>query len=535
MNKLFPKGHRVKNLDKLIFPLLVFVVAFPFSLLAGGIGLLLYHKFYGQWFIVGGVSAVYLLISSFLIYRIYQRFITKGRWFTKRRREFILWRFMIQNGFYYTKRVKGNSNGSREKIKLPKVYLKQDKLTMSASFQLEGIKFQDRFLKIGNQLETAFSADMMNQINEGAYITFEYAIDAIRSRISAKDVRGTVKDGIKLAEGVTWNFIEDPHLLIAGGTGGGKTVLMRSLLVGLLRIGRVEILDPKEADFVKLADLEVLRDRVTWTTETMAQRVMDAHERMRARYAIMRERSNEKNETELGAFYKYDLEPDFILIDEFPSWVTELENLPRDSKIDAFKVMGDLKQIFLKGRQAGVFVIISTQNVKTDDLPSTLKDNIMFRITVGRVSGYTYQSVFGEVNENKAFKYVEKVHGKRVYGRGYVAVNGLPAKEFFAPLLPNPKNYNFYDDFKQLPRIEDIKQPVVAEVRYLQNDLIDELSTDERMFKKIKGLLKDSGVDFTGKDFSEKEKRLFVEVFDRKNNEEGTLKEIIAEVVLDFG
>ncbi|KSU13574.1 hypothetical protein LMG8520_0553 [Lactococcus lactis subsp. lactis] len=41
MNKLFPKGHRVKNIDKLIFPLLVFVVAFPFSLLAGGIGLLL--------------------------------------------------------------------------------------------------------------------------------------------------------------------------------------------------------------------------------------------------------------------------------------------------------------------------------------------------------------------------------------------------------------------------------------------------------------------------------------------------------------
>ncbi|MFC6807666.1 hypothetical protein ACFQEP_02585 [Lactococcus lactis subsp. hordniae] len=86
-----------------------------------------------------------------------------------------------------------------------------------------------------------------------------------------------------------------------------------------------------------------------------------------------------------------------------------------------------------------------------------------------------------------------------------------------------------------MPRIEDIKQPVVSEVRYLRNDLIDELSIDERMFKKVKGLLKDSGVDFTGKDFSEKEKRLFVEVFERKNNGEGTLKEIIAEVMLDFG
>lgn len=535
MNKLFPKGHRVKNLDKLIFPLLVFVVAFPFSLLAGGIGLLLYHKFYGQWFIVGGVSAVYLLISSFLIYRFYQRFITKGRWFTKRRREFILWRFLFQNGFYFTKDSKGKATNKKPKITFPKVYLKQDKLTMSASFQLEGIKFQDRFLKIGNQLETAFSADMMNQINEGAYITFEYAIDAIRSRISAKDVRATVKDGIKLAEGVTWDFIENPHLLIAGGTGGGKTVLMRSLLVGLLRIGRVEILDPKEADFVKLADLEVLKDRVTWTTETMAQRIVDAHERMRARYAIMRERSNAKNETELGAFHEYGLAPEFIFIDEYPSLVTELENLPRDSKIDGFKVMGDLKQVFLKGRGAGMFIVISTQNVKTDDLPSTLKDNIMFRITVGRVSSYTYRSVFGEANENKAFKYVDKVHGKKVYGRGYVAINGLSAREFFAPLLPNPKDFSFYEDFKQLTRIEDIEQPVVTEERYLQNDLIDELSTDERMFKKVKGLLKDSGVNFTGKDYSEKEKYLFVEVFDRKNNDEGTLKEIIASVMVDFG
>lgn len=534
MRKLFPKGHRVKNLDKFTFSFLVLIVAFPFILLAGGIGLLLYENLYGQWILIGGITSVYLLLASYLTYFLYQLFIVKIRWFTRRRREYLLWRFMFQNGFYYTKRSKGNSNQVKEKIKFPKVYLKQEKLTLSASFQLEGIKFQDRFLKIGNQLETAFSADMMNQVNEGAYMTFEYAIDAIRSRISAKDVRATVKEGVKLAEDVYWNFIEDPHLLIAGGTGGGKTVLMRSLLVGLLRIGRVEILDPKEADFVKLAELEVLKDRVTWTTETMAQRIIEGHNRMKARYAIMRERSKENKETELEAFYKYGLAPDFILIDEYPSFVTELENLPRDSKIDAFKVMGDLKQIFLKGRQAGVYIVISTQNVKTDDLPSTLKDNIMFRITVGRVSDYTYHSIFGDVNANKAFKYVEKVHGKRVYGRGYVAINGLPAKEFFAPLLPNPKEFNFYDDFKGLPRIEDIKASVVQEIRYSQSDLIKELSTDERMFKKIKGELKNSGVNFTGKDYSEKEKFLFESVFERKESGTGTLKEIIADVMLDY-
>lgn len=107
---------------------------------------------------------------------------------------------------------------------------------------------------------------------------------------------------MKLSEGVYWDFVHDPHLLIAGGTGGGKTVFLRSLLVALLRLGRVEILDPKQADFVSLKDLNVLKGRVTWETEGMAQRLIDLNHQMDERYELMRKISNERKEKELGLF-----------------------------------------------------------------------------------------------------------------------------------------------------------------------------------------------------------------------------------------
>lgn len=63
---------------------------------------------------------------------------------------------------------------------------------LSASFQLEGIKFQERFLSIGGQLETMFSTDMMGSVDDKAFITYNYAIDSIRGRISAKDMTATI-------------------------------------------------------------------------------------------------------------------------------------------------------------------------------------------------------------------------------------------------------------------------------------------------------------------------------------------------------
>ncbi|MFR6492912.1 MAG: FtsK/SpoIIIE domain-containing protein [Lactococcus lactis] len=535
MKRLFSKGHRVRNKDKLIPYWLATIVALPFLLLIGAVGFVIFVSLPNQWIIFGTVIFVLVLISAIVVYRLYLILLGKNKFFIHRYREFLLWRFLFQNGFYFTKDSKGKPTNGKPRINFPKVYLKQEKYTLSASFQLEGIKFQERFLSIGGQLETMFSADMMGSVDDKAFITYNYAIDSIRGRISAKDVTATIAEGVKLSERVYWDFVHDPHLLIAGGTGGGKTVFLRSLLVALLRLGRVEILDPKQADFVSLKDLNVLKGRVTWETEEMAQRLIDLNHQMDERYELMRKISNERKEKELGAFYKYDLKPLFIMIDEFPSLVSAVEDLPQNASVHYMEFMSALKQLDLKGRQAGFYLIIATQNVKADDLPSTIKDNMMLRITLGRVSSFTYVTLFGEENKDKKFKYVEKIGANRIFGRGYYGIFGGPAKEFFAPLLPDSKDFDFYTDFESLPRIEDEKTQFPAEVveekRYLQAEVLEKLEITRSTLKKIESLLKDNMYPLEGNGYSEKELDVFRKILDEREETQHTLRDSVSDVV----
>lgn len=535
MNKLFPKGHRLKKRDRHIPLRLYALVAIPVFFLTGGASVALY-LLYGKAKIalVGGLSFGLILFGFLLSYWLYRILLKKSFFFIRKNRHFLLWRFMYQNNFYFTKERNGNNRQGKPKIYFPKVYLKQEKYELRASFQLEGIKFQEQFLKLGGILETMFSGDLMGTSDEKGYVVYSYAIDSVRSRISAKDVVADVKQGVKLAEGVYWDFVHDPHLIVAGGTGGGKTVFLRSLLTGLLRIGVVEILDPKQSDFVKLENLNVLKGRVTYTTEEMGQRLIDLKEEMEQRYEIMRQRSEEQNEEELGAFYKYDMKPLFILIDEEPSLVSALEDLPYGGVIDSMKVMSALKQIILKGRQAGVYVVISTQNVKADDLPSTFKDNMMTRITLGRLAQFSYDTLYGEENKQKHFKYVEKDGdtGKKIFGRGYYGIFGGSAREFYAPLLPDPKTYSFYMDFKTFPRIEKETLPsIVIEEKFTLEEMANALNSDVRLLKKIKSKLIENSYEFASKDYSLKDKGLFEEILKVKASSSDTLDNIINEVV----
>ncbi len=538
MNKLFPKGHRLKKRDRRIPLRLYALVSVPVFFLTGGASVALY-LLYGKAKIalVGGGSAALILSGFIFSYWGYRKLLLKSFFFIRKYRQFLLWRFMYQNNFYFTKERNGNNRQGKPKIYFPKVYLKQEKYVLHVKFQLEGIKFQEQFLKLGGFLETMFSGDLMGTTYEKGYVIYSYAIDSARGRILGNEVVATVEQGVKLGEDVFWDFVHNPHLLIAGGTGGGKTVLLRSLLVGLLRIGVVEILDPKQADFVPLSNLEVLRGRITYETEEMGQRLIDLKEEMDQRYAIMREVSEEKGEEELGAFYKYSLKPLFIMIDEFPSFVSALEDLPYGSRVDALKVKSALKQIVLKGRQAGVYVIIATQNVKADDLPTTIKDNVMTRISTGRLAEYSYDVLFGEENKNKHFKYIEKDEetGEKIFGRGYYGIFGGSAREFYAPLLPDQKTYSFYMDFKSLPRIEKETSPrIVSEEKFTLEELANALHSDVRMLKKIKSKLIENSYEFASKDYSLKDKGLFEEILKAKARSSETLEDIVSNIVSQY-
>ncbi|MCY7179658.1 cell division protein FtsK, partial [Streptococcus gallolyticus subsp. gallolyticus] len=86
-----------------------------------------------------------------------------------------------------------------------------------------------------------------------------------------------------------------------------------------------------------------------------------------------------------------------------------------------------------------------------------LQANINMRLNVGRLDDGGYDIMYGEVNRNKDFKYLKYISGRRVYGRGYGAIMGDVAREFFSPNMP--RGFEFYDEFIKLERHENRFDP----------------------------------------------------------------------------
>ncbi|RSJ91586.1 FtsK/SpoIIIE domain-containing protein [Streptococcus mitis] len=358
--------------------------------------------------------------------------------------------FLKENGYTYTKKVKTES-GTVDKVTFPVVYLKQNRYDLEVAFKMAGNKFQDKFKKIGSDLETTFFMDFMEVQDDIKFKTYKMAYSAFLNRIKVTDVEYSDK-GIRLMKSLYWNPVDDPHLLVCGGTGGGKTVLLRTLIRAMAKVGVVDICDPKQADFVTMAEQKAFEGRISYQVEDIVSMIERAVQIMFARYAYMRQKREENGDKDLKKFYEYGLEPYFLVCDEYNALCAMLDFQTRQRLDNA---MG---QFLLLGRQAGCFAVIAMQKPSREDLGSKLQANINFRVSVGRLDEVGYDLAFGEVNRNKEFKYVKYLGGKRVYGRGYASVYGEVAREFYSPLLE--KGFSFTDEYEKIERRENPFNPL---------------------------------------------------------------------------
>ena len=393
-----------------------------------------------------------IMLVVFIVLSIYLTWLSQERvfFFQKIERLAKLAFFLKENGYTYPKKVKTDS-GTRDKVVFPVVCMKQNRYDLEIAFKMAGNKFQDKFKKIGSELETTFFMDFMEVQDDIKFKTYKLAYSAFLNRIKVTDVEYSEK-GIQLMKNLYWNPIDDPHLLVCGGTGGGKTVLLTTLILAIAKVGVVDICDPKQADFATMVEQKAFEGRISYEVEDVVSMIERAVQIMFARYAYMRQKRKENGDKDLKKFYEYGLEPYFLVCDEYNALCAMLDFRTRQRLDDA---MG---QFLLLGRQAGCFAVIAMQKPSREDLGSKLQANINFRISVGRLDEVGYDLAFGEVNRNKEFKYVKYLGGKRVYGRGYASVYGEVAREFYSPLLE--KKFSFYDEYEKIERRENPFNPL---------------------------------------------------------------------------
>ena len=432
-------------------------------------------------YFIGGILFASCLVSYLLNRMCYEKIV----FFQKLNSLRILSRFLIENNLYLIKNIR-RENKTIEKIVLPQVYLKQSRYKIEVHFILEGNKFQDRFLNLGSTLEVMFNGDFRNKTFDKRFITYDIAINRIDSRITINEVE--VKGSkLQLMTDVTWDYIEEPHLLIGGGTGGGKTVVLMTIIYALAKIGFVDICDPKNSDLAGLKKIPIFHGRVYTSKEDIIQCFKENVAFMEKRYELM---SNSPKFQAGKNFTHYGMTPKFILVDE---WAALMAKIDRDYSLQS-ELMEYLSQLVLEGRQAGVFIIFAMQRPDGEFIKTALRDNFMKRLSVGHLESTGYDMMFGDANKTKEFKKLDEINGVKVKGRGYIANNGDLAGEFFSPYVPLDQGFSFYDAYSKIPIMEFNSeefevfgeyQPQAEKTELIEEEEALNIETNQRPLKEL--------------------------------------------------
>lgn len=280
--------------------------------------------------------------------------------------------------------------------------------------------YQEQLLHLEKKLEAGLYCEMVDKILHDSFVEYILLYDTISNRIGIEDV--SCQNGeMKLMKTVSWRYDALPHMLIAGGTGGGKTYFILTLIAALVKTNaELTILDPKNAD---LADLAEVLPNVHSEKEVMLAAVDRFYNEMMARNAEMKQMGGYKT----GENYAYlGLPAHFLIFDEYVAFMDMLGR-------DAMNVMNKLKQIVMLGRQSGFFLILACQRPDAKYLGDGIRDQFMFRIALGRMFDLGYTMMFGEVQKD--------FFQKPIKGRGYVDNGSSVISEFYTPLVP--KQYDF--------------------------------------------------------------------------------------------
>lgn len=346
-------------------------------------------------------------------------------------------KMILDNQWYETKQVVNEgffkdtpSSKVKEKIShFPKMYYRYEKGMIHIQVEITLGKYQEPLLNLEKKLESGLYCELVSKELHDSYVEYVLFYDMIANRISIDEVIAQ-NGSLKLMKSMDWEYDKLPHMLIAGGTGGGKTYFILTLIEALLKTNaKLYILDPKNAD---LADLNTVMPDVYYKKEDMMACIDQFYEAMMTRSEEMKQMQGYKT----GENYAYlGLSPHFLVFDEYVAFMEMLASK------ESTAVLMKLKQIVMLGRQAGFFLILACQRPDAKYLGDGIRDQFNFRVALGRMSELGYGMMFGSDVQKQFFL-------KQIKGRGYVDKGDNVITEFYTPLVS--KNHDFLKEIEKL-------------------------------------------------------------------------------------
>ena len=254
--------------------------------------------------------------------------------------------------------------------------------------------------------------------------------NAKRQNVNLGDVLPYVQGGpLELAIGrdaegapIVADLAKMPHLLIAGTTGSGKSVMINSIIMALLMRTlpedvRLIMVDPKRVELSGYNGLPHLYVPVVTEPKQAASALQWAVSEMERRLKVferigVRKISTFNEKQAAGEFEQYDNPPA-----KMPYLVIIIDELSDLMMVAGKDVEASIVRIAQLGRAAGIHLIVATQRPSSNVVTGLIKANITNRIAFNVATGIDSRVIIDQMGAEKLTGYGDMLFSKVDWGK----------------------------------------------------------------------------------------------------------------------
>ena len=286
-----------------------------------------------------------------------------------------------------------------------------------------GDNFSNKVSELDVYLSACLNLNLEEKIKTASCVKYTFRRYPER-RISWEDTLQTTEITITADKNCCWRLGAPPHVLIAGSTRSGKTVMIENLVAQYLILGSdIKLLDPKKGDLSWLVGKK-LEDRLSYKVVynspfQIAGALREAVEEMNRRFQIMADNPDiyvSKGKVLSWADVKGNF-PLVVVLDEGIAFRTEAET-SKEGKKAYEEAMSNLGSLLVKSRQASIEVIVGLQRASSDFIPTYMRQNFGVALLLGATTADSDSCRMMFSSQDIDYKTCD-------IGTGYIQIDGV--------------------------------------------------------------------------------------------------------------
>ena len=231
------------------------------------------------------------------------------------------------------------------------------------------------------------------------------------------------------------------HTLICGQTGSGKSYAVYGIIYQMLSKNiryNLYFADPKQSGLAVIGKA-IDSTRTADTIDGIIELIRNFHAELEKRKKLMESKLADSKAVEADyKSFQETAEPVVLIFDEMLAFTLSLANYEKKIRDEVTKMLSD---IVLMGRQGGVYLFLILQQSPANQLPSFIRDQLVFKCVLGNSDRSTYVTTFDTSADIKT--------GKLSKGYGVYTYSGITEKPKLLA-FPTIRNFNIIDSINKL-------------------------------------------------------------------------------------